>query len=107
MCLLSEAELSKLGKRYEDRLRKPAEKAVSNSDFQWKNNLEPEKSWWYWLRTPYGGTKRGLLGIYKDGATGYFTAGISDGGVLPALNLKPETKIAEGDGTAERPYVIH
>jgi len=104
--LLSEAELSKLGKRYEDRLRKPTEKAVSNSDFQWDNNLEPQKSWWYWLRTPYGGTKRGLLGVNKDGATGYFTAGISDGGVLPVLNLKPDTNIAEGDGTAERPYVM-
>jgi hypothetical protein len=47
-----------------------------------------------------------LLGVNKDGATGYFTAGISDGGVLPVLNLKPDTNIAEGDGTAERPYVM-
>ncbi len=64
--------------------------------------LNNELSWW--LLTPYDNENISL--VYNDGANSY-NAVVHAFGVRPALNLKSDVGVMEGNGTIDDPYRLY
>ncbi len=56
----------------------------------------------WWTLTPYNASN--VRNIEYNGWNDYFNNASSLYGVRPSINLKPNIKIADGDGTASNPY---
>jgi hypothetical protein len=72
----------------------PTGEAVKNSDKKWPG-IEPDKPWYYWLRTSYGSSYVRL--VYTDGSTSVLNAFDGNSGVRPACNLLSSNLVSEPD----------
>ena len=62
----------------------------------------------YWLLTPNSVSDRGafMFCLHDTGYIANISSNYLHGGVRPAISLAPGTKIADGDGSVNSPYVV-
>ena len=64
-----------------------------------------EKSSWWWSFSPsYSDTNYAF--VFSASSTFHYSGTSSSGGVRPVINLKADTKVTAGDGSASNPYII-
>ncbi len=97
-----------------DILKKPTPELVQR--FPWiveAHGFSPDKNHKYWLNTAFPPTNYSFLLVVGDGTRTYHGGYIgtyfpldNEIGLVPALNISPETTALEGDGTLENPYIL-
>lgn len=95
-------------------LKKPTPGLVR--EYHWlveDQGFSPNKNHKYWLNTAYPPTNFSFVLVVGDGTRTYHGGYIgtyypldNEIGIVPALNISPDTTAVEGEGTLENPYIL-